>query len=201
MIGADPRQEGALVPLASAAAQAHDAGQVAGRERDAEEDQHRPRDLPDRHREALGVEAEPAGQHREVEPAEQRVGDDLEERVDRDQQRGRLAVGAGEVAPDQHHRDAAGEADDDQPGAVLGLVGQQQPGEREHQQRPDHPVEDQRGDEQAPLGRAACRAPRSGPAPAPGTSSAAGRSRSAGRSHRSPPRRARCRVPGSGRRG
>ena len=89
-------------------------------------------------------QAEPAGQHREVEPAEHGEHDDLEDRVERDQNGGGLAVTAGEVVPDDDHRDAAGQADDDQPGAVLGQVGQQQPGQREHQRRTEHPVQDQR---------------------------------------------------------
>ena len=69
-------------------------------------------------------EAEPAGQHLQVEPAERGEGDDLEHRVDRDQHGGRLPVAAGQVVPDQHHRDAPGQPDDDQAGAVRGLVGE-----------------------------------------------------------------------------
>ena len=130
-------------------AAAPSAGEVAGGQGDAEEDQHGASDLPDGDLEALGVEPEQAGQDGQVEPAEQRVGDDLEEGVDGDQQGGALAVAAGEVVPDQHHRDAAREADDDEAGAVLGLVGEEDPGEREHQRRPDDPVQDQRDAEHA----------------------------------------------------
>ena len=54
-------------------------------ERDAEEDQDGARDLPDPDLEALRVEAEPARQERQVEVAQQRVGDDLEERVEDDE--------------------------------------------------------------------------------------------------------------------
>ena len=81
--------------------------------------------------------------------------------------------------PDQHHRDAARESDDDHAGAVGGVVGEEEPREREHEQRPDHPREEQRHAEEAPVGDAVGlsrnRAPRSGPSPAPGTSSAADR--------------------------
>ena len=127
-------------------------GQEPGEERDAEEDQHRPGDLPDRDLEALGVEPEPARQKSQIEVAEERVGDDLEDRVEGDEHGRTLAVAAGEIVPDKHHRDAAGEADDDHPRAVLGLVGQEQPGEREHEQRAEDPVEPEGGDEQPPFG-------------------------------------------------
>ena len=69
----------------------------------------------------------------EVEPSEHRERSDLEQRVDRHQHGRQLAITAGEVVPDQHHRDAACQADDDQTGPVLGEIGQEQPGEREHQ--------------------------------------------------------------------
>ena len=120
-------------------------------ERDAEEDQHRARDLPDARLEALRVETEPAREHGQVEVAEQRVGDDLEERVEDDEHRRSLAVAPGDVVPDQHHRDAAREPDDDHAGAVGGLVGEQQPGEREHERRPDDPGEKERDAEEAAI--------------------------------------------------
>ncbi len=177
---ADPGDERVLVPVAPTALHTDPLRQVSGEERDAEEDQHRPRDLPDRDLEALGVEPEPARQQRQVEVAEERVGDDLEQRVERDEHGRALAVAAGEVVPDEHHRDAAGEADDDHPGAVGGLIGEKQPGEREHQQRAEDPVEPERGARTAHARPEAARARRSGPWRAPGTSSAGARSRSAG---------------------
>ena len=102
---------------------------------------------PDRQMQPDGAEAEPAGEHVKVEVPEQREGHDLEQRVDRHQHSCRLPVPAGQVVPDQDHGDAASEADDDQPGPVGGKVGQQQPGEREHDGRADDPVEHQRRDE------------------------------------------------------
>ena len=91
------------------------------------------------------------GRRVEVEVAEERVRGELEDRVQHDEHGRRLPVAAGEVVPDHDHRDAAREPDDDQTGAVRGLVGQQQPREREHQRRADEPVEDERRAEQAPL--------------------------------------------------
>ena len=149
----DAGQEALLVPLGALGAFAEGAGEEPGEERDAEEDEHRLGDLPDRDVDAVAVEAEPAGEQLEVEVAEQRVGRDLEHRVDRDQHSGELAVAARQVVPDQHHRDAAGQPDDDQPGAVLREVGEHQPGQREHHRRADQPVEDQRHRERAAVGQ------------------------------------------------
>ena len=132
----------ALGPLAEGA------GEVPGQQRDAEEDQHGLGDAPHRHVEGGLLEAEPAGQDLEVEVAEERERQDLEDGVDGDQDGGRLPVPAGEVVPDQHHGDAAGQADDDQPGPVLRQVGQQQPRQGEHQRRADDPVEEDRGAQQ-----------------------------------------------------
>ena len=130
---------------------AHPAREVAEQQWDAEEDQDRRRDLPRRDVEGLLRQAEPAGQHRQVEPAERPERDDLEDRVERHEHRGGLAVATGEVVPDDDHRDAPGQPDDDQPGAVLGQVVEEHPGEGEHQGRPDDPVEHQAGDEHRPV--------------------------------------------------
>ena len=67
-------------------------GEEPGGERDAEEDQDGAGDLPDAWLEALRVEAEPARQHGQVEVAEERERDDLEERVEDDKQCGAVAV-------------------------------------------------------------------------------------------------------------
>ncbi len=145
----DARDEGRLEPLAAVGAQTPAAREVAGRQRDAEEDEGGPRDLPDADVEALVVQAEQVGQGVEVEPAEQRVGDDLEDRVEDDQHGGAVVVAAGQVIPDEDHRDAAGKADDDDAGAIRGLVGEEQPREREHERRPDDPGHEQRDAEHA----------------------------------------------------
>lgn len=117
-----------------------------------QEHEHALRDLPHRHVDTVGRQPQPARQHVEVEPAEERERDDLEHRVQRNQHRGQLAVAAREVVPDEHHRDAAGQAHDDQPRAVLGQIGQREPSEREHQGRAHQPVEHQRQAEHTPVG-------------------------------------------------
>ena len=133
-----------LVPVPAPGPLADGAGQVSGYQRDAEKHGHCGGDLGDGHMQAGGLQPEPAGQHLQVEEAQRGVEQDLEDRVERDQDRGHLAVAAGQVGPDQHHRDAPGQADQDDPGAVGGLVREQQPGQREHDRRADHPVEQQR---------------------------------------------------------
>ncbi len=99
------------------------------------------------------AQVQPSGQDVEVEPAEQAEGDDLEDRVEGDQDGGCLAVAAGQVVPDDDHGDAAGEADDDQAGAVGGQIGKEGPRQGEHHRRPDQPVDDQRGDHQPLVAR------------------------------------------------
>lgn len=121
----------------------------AGQQGDAEEDDDVQRDVPHGHVQALAVtEVHPARQQVEVEPAQQAEREDLEHRVQCDQDGGGLPVAAGEVVPDDDHGDAAGETDDDQAGAVLGQVRQEDPRQREHDGGPDDPVDDQRGHHQ-----------------------------------------------------
>ncbi|STD12588.1 Uncharacterised protein [Dermatophilus congolensis] len=149
--GADLRQEAVLVGFAAPGVLAQGAGQVSGDQRDAEEDQDALGDLPGGDVQAGLLEAEPGGQGGQVEPAERGEGDDLEDRVDRDEHGGRFAVTAGQVVPDDDHGDAAREPDDDQAGAVGGQVGEEGPCQREHHQGTDDPVQQQAGDQHAPV--------------------------------------------------
>ena len=128
------------------------ASEVAGHQRDAQEDEHRPGDLPHRHVDRGLVETEPTRKDLQIEVSEEAVRDDLEHRVERDEHHGGLAVATREVSPDEHHRDATRESDDDQPGAVLGQIRQEHPREGEHQRRADDPVEHERSTEHAPIG-------------------------------------------------
>ena len=57
----------------------------------------------------------------------------------------------GELIPDNDHGDAAGQADEDQADHVLGLVGEQDDGEQEHECRADDPVLDEREPEHFPV--------------------------------------------------
>ena len=75
------------------------------------------------HRDPYTAQAVPAGQQLQVEVAEGGVGEDLEDGVEGDEDGGHLPVAAREIVPDQHDGDAAGQPDEDDPGAVGGLVG------------------------------------------------------------------------------
>jgi len=107
----------------AAGAFAEGAREVAGDQRDAEEHRDGDGDAGDRHVQAVGVQAQPAGQDLQIEETERGVGQDLEGGVEGDQHGGHLPVTAGEVVPDQDHGDAAGQADQDDPRTVGGLVG------------------------------------------------------------------------------
>ena len=108
-----------------------------------EEDQHDLGDVPHRHVEGRGLQAQPRRQQLQIEVPEDRVGDDLEDGVDGHEDGSGLPVAAGQVVPDEDHRDAAGQADDDQAGPELGLVRQEDPGQGEHQRGADDPVQEQ----------------------------------------------------------
>ena len=150
--GSETGQQLGLVPFPAPRSFAEGAGEEPRHEWDAEEDGDCLGDLADRQVQSDGAQAEPAGQDLQVEVAEEREGDHLEERVDGHEHRGGLPVPARQVVPDEDHGDAAGQADDYQPGSVGGRVRQQQPGQREHDRRSDHPIQHQGRDEH-PSGR------------------------------------------------
>ncbi len=149
-----------------------------GDQRQSQKQEHAFRDGPHGDPQRCPVGAQPPGNNRQEEPAQDRVGQDLEDRVESHQHRRQLDRAAGEGIPDEHHRDATRQADDDQAVAVGGEVREQQPGERKHHDRPDDPVEQQRGGEEAGDCRRSARWSRSARARAPDTScrSAPGRS-------------------------
>lgn len=119
----DPGQEDRLVPIASALTLAHCPSEEAGEQRDTEEDHHTQDDGSDAEVGARGAQAEPAGQDLEVEPAETGERHCLEDAVHGDQYGDGFAVTAGQIVPDQHHGDTAGETYDDQPRSELRKVG------------------------------------------------------------------------------
>ena len=101
-------------------------------------------DLADRDVHGEPRQPQPARQRRDEEPCVDRKEQHLEDRVEGDEAGGVFGVAGREVVPHDHHRDAARQPDDDHPGHVLGIVAQEQYGEREHQHRPDEPVLDER---------------------------------------------------------
>ncbi len=117
---ADLGEEPMFVPVLAFAFLPERAGEEPCGQGDAQEHQHAVDDGGDGEPCADLVQAEPAGQHLQVEPAQQAEGEDLEHRVDRHQHGPGFPVAAGQVVPDQDHRDAPGQPHDDQPGAVGG---------------------------------------------------------------------------------
>ena len=84
------------------------------------------------------------GQHGQEEVGIHREEQHLEDRVERHQSGGILAVAAREVVPHNHHRDAARQPNQDQAGHVFGLVAQEQHRKRKHENRSDNPVLNER---------------------------------------------------------
>lgn len=78
--------------------------------------------------------------HADEENRQRRVQDHLQHRVYSDEEGAVLAIAAGETRPDEHHRDAAREADEDQSVPESGFVGEEGPGEGEHEEGRDDPV-------------------------------------------------------------
>ncbi|MBP2333206.1 hypothetical protein JOF33_001905 [Corynebacterium freneyi] len=136
--------ESRFVPVAALGFLSDDAGDDAGEQRDAQEHDDGDDDGPEGEFGAGGFQAEPRRQDLQVEPAEHAEHEHLEDGVDGHEHGGGFAVAAGQVAPHEDHGDAAGEADDDQPGAQGGLVGEENPGQGEHEGGANHPVEQQR---------------------------------------------------------
>ena len=83
-----------------------------------------------------------------IEPPEHRVGQDLKDGVEGHEDGRELPGAAGQRIPQQHHGDAAGQPDEDQAVTVVGQVGEKQPGEPQHDQGPEDPVERQRSAQQ-----------------------------------------------------
>ena len=122
---ADPRDERALVPRSPLGPDQREARDDPGEERDAQVDEHALGDLADRDVDGDPLEPDPGRQDRDEHVREHRVEQHLEDRVERDERGAVLGVAAGQVVPHDDHRDAAREADHDQPHHVLRLVAQE----------------------------------------------------------------------------
>ena len=79
------------------------------------------------------------GGHLEVEERQRRVQDDLQDGVDCHQDGAVLGASGRQLVPQQHHGDAAREADQDDAGPVAGQVGQRGPRKR-HLRTPTTPL-------------------------------------------------------------
>ena len=88
------------------------------------------------------LQPEPRGKNGNEHPGVEAVEHHLKDAVQRDQPSNIVCVTAGQFIPDQHHRDAASDADEYQAAHVGGLATKEEDGEQEHQHRPDQPVLD-----------------------------------------------------------
>ena len=77
------------------------------------------------------------------------VEDDLEDAVECNQASDVVRVAFGEFVPDQHHGDAAGDADEDEAAHVGRCATQEEHREQKHEHRSDDPVLHQRQAEDA----------------------------------------------------
>jgi hypothetical protein len=68
----------------------------------------------------------------------------LEDRIEGDQAGAVIGVSAGKIIPHDHHGDASGDADEDESYHVCGMAAQKYHREREHHNRSDDPVLDER---------------------------------------------------------
>ena len=103
-------------------------------------DEHRNGDVP-----VGNPDIRPSAAHDVDEPHRIRgIQRDLEYAIQHDEDGAVLCVSARELVPDHDHRDAAREADHDHARAVRREVGQRRPREREHRERAEHPVEQER---------------------------------------------------------
>lgn len=80
-----------------------------------------------------------------IEDGKRREQDDLQDTVESDQHGAVIAVASRQVGPDEHHRDAPCNPDEDQPIPQLLSIWQESPSERHHEERRQDPV-DHEGD-------------------------------------------------------
>nr|POE80074.1 hypothetical protein CFP56_08140 [Quercus suber] len=134
----DPSQELLLIPFfAQGPAQRQSRHDRRG-QRDAEEHGHRPRGV------LVGVVigvGRIARHDTHEERGERGVERDLQQAVEGNEHGAVVGVAAREVGPDEHHGDAARDADEDEPVTQALTIGQEGPRQRRHEQRRDDPVE------------------------------------------------------------
>jgi hypothetical protein len=133
-----------VIPLLRDKAQQDHPCQNPGDARNSQVDEDALGNLPDRDIDHGTGEPEKWRQDRHEQPGVDAVEQYLEDRVEGHEAGSVLGRPLGNLVPDDHHGDAAGEADHDQADHVLGFVRQEDDRQREHQDRPDDPVLKQR---------------------------------------------------------
>ena len=113
---------------------------MPGDERNAKIDSDALRNLGDADMHNAALKAKPLGKHRDEGPRIEAVEEHLKDAVDGDEPGSVVRVAARQFIPDQHHRNAACDADQDESAHIGRLVAQEHDGEHEHQRRADEPV-------------------------------------------------------------
>ena len=118
-------------------------------ERNAQVEADALRNLPDADLHDAALQSKPLRQHRQKGPGIKAVEEHLKDAVDGDQASDVIRVAFRQFVPDQHHRNAAGDADQDQAAHIGRFAAQEDDGEEKHQHRADEPVLHQRQTEHA----------------------------------------------------
>jgi arsenical-resistance protein len=84
--------------------------------------------------------APPAGEDGQEEIAQKGIHENLKKRIQRHEQSRQFVAPPGQKVPKQDHGDAPGEPHQNQPRAVMGEIRQQNPGQREHDERSHNPI-------------------------------------------------------------
>ena len=106
-------------------AEQEDPGQQAGQERNPQIDEHRFGDFSHADVDDASRQPEDRRQHGDKDVGVDAEEEHLEDAVERHQTGRILAVTFGQLVPDDHHRDAAGQADQDQADHVFGIPAQE----------------------------------------------------------------------------
>ena len=147
------RHEFPVIPLAPPERNEDDPTQHTRGKRDPEVDHHAGEDLPDGHigqrfaaetLHAGQIDAQQARQPRDENPRVKTEREDLENAVEGHESGAVFAVPLGQLVPDQHHGDAAGDTHQDETDHIFRLVAEKEHGEHEHQHGADDPVLQQR---------------------------------------------------------
>ena len=126
--GTDLRDELLLSPGPPPGLNEHEPRRHPGQEGDAQVDKNAPGNLADGHVNDDSLQADQGRQHGDEDVGVETVEQDLENAIEGHQAGGILRVALGQVVPHNHHRDAAGQPDQDQADEVLrkdGFVGLQ----------------------------------------------------------------------------
>ena len=122
-----------------------------GDKRNAKIDADALRDLGDADVDDASLKAEPLWKHSNEDPRVEAVEEHLKDTVDGDEPGSIVGVATRQFIPDQHHRDAACNADQDEPAHVGRFAAQEHDGEDEHERRANEPVLNQRQPENSLL--------------------------------------------------